>query len=104
MAQFDVCRNSGQSRAGFPYFVVVQSAEFERTSRRLVVPLTSDVEAYPVLAPAFTIEGQRVVADALLMFAIPRDRLGPVVASLAADPDATAIVDAIDRVVSRAFG
>jgi hypothetical protein len=104
MAQFDVCRNAGRTAAGFPFFVVVQSGEFEATSRRLVVPLTREVAGYPAIAPRFTIGRTRVVADALLMFAIPRERLGPVVASLADDASATAIVAAIDRVISRGFG
>jgi mRNA-degrading endonuclease toxin of MazEF toxin-antitoxin module len=104
MAQFDVCRNTGRSRGGFPYFVVVQSAEFDRTERRLVVPLTSQIAGYPKLAPVFVVERKRVVADALLMFAMPRDRLGEVVGSLADDASATAIVGAVDRVISRGFG
>lgn len=104
MPQFDVCRNPGQSRDGFPYFVVVQSSEFERTSRRLVVPLTHEVARYPAIAPIFAIEGRRVVADALLMFSIPRDKLGPVVGSLADDESAMSIINAIDRAISRAAG
>ena len=104
MAQFDVCRNAGQTRKGFPYLVVVQSSEFDGTTRRLVVPLTRAVSAYPAFAPAFTIEGQKVVADALLMVAVPRNQLGPIVASLADDASATSIIGAIDRVISRAYG
>lgn len=104
MAQFDVCRNLGKTRAGFPFFVVVQSGEFDRTDRRVVVPLTSQVAGYPPLAPAFVIDRKRVVADALLMFAIPRERLGEVVGSLADDESATALVGAIDRVISRGVG
>jgi hypothetical protein len=104
MAQFDVCRNIGRSRAGFPYYAIVQSGEFENTARRLVVPLARNLAAYPTSAPAFTIEGQMVVADALLMFAIQRDQLGQSVASLADDASAALIINQIDRVISRAYG
>ncbi len=103
MAQFDVCRNLGQRRDGFPYLVVVQSGEFDRSVRRLVVPLI-EVTGHPVLTPIFTIEGRQVVADALLMFSLPREKLGPVVASLADDQAATAIIASIDQVISRAYG
>ena len=43
------------------------------------------------------------MADALLMFAIPRQDLGPVVASLAADESASRIVHQIDRMLSRVY-
>jgi hypothetical protein len=104
MAQFDVCRNSGRSRAGFPYLVIVQSRICDSTARRLVVPMTTEVAWYPAVAPAFDIEGRRVVADALLMFATPRDRLGPVIDSLADDARSGMMIGTIDLVISRAWG
>ncbi len=52
--------------------------EFDRSVRRLVVPLI-EVTGHLVLTPIFTIEGRQVVADALLMFSIPHEKLGPVV-------------------------
>jgi toxin CcdB len=104
MAQFDVCRNRGRSREGFPYFVVVQSRAFDRTARRVVVPLTVEVAAYPPIAPAFDVEGRRVVADALLIFSMPREQLGAVVVSFADDERAALMIEAIDRVISRAWG
>ncbi len=104
MAQFDVCRNGGRSRTGFPYLVIVQSRIFDSTARRLVVPMTTEVAGYPPIAPAFDIEGRRVVADPLLMFATPRERLGPVVDSLADDARSGMMIDAIDLVISRAWG
>jgi toxin CcdB len=101
MRQFDVCRNRGESRTAFPYFVVVQSGEFERARRRVVVPLTTEVSRYPEIAPAFEVEGTKVVADALLIFSIPVASLGPVVASLSDDRSAGMLIDAIDRVIAR---
>jgi len=44
----------------------------------------------------------KVAADALLTFAIPVDKLGPVVASLSDDESVATITNAIDRVISRA--
>src|SRR5690348_10486157 len=103
MRQFDVCRNHGKSRDGFPYFVVVQSGEFDRTTRRVVVPLTTEVSRYPDIAPVFEVEGRKLVADALLIFAIPLDKLGRVVGSLSDDTNAERLLGAIDRVLARAW-
>ncbi len=94
----------GRTRGNFPYFVVAQSAEFDGSSQRLVVPLSRQAAGYPAFAPSFTIEGAAVVADALLLFSIPRDSLGPVVASLAGDASAFSVISAIDRVISTAAG
>lgn len=100
MRQFDVCANPGKSREGFPYLVIVQSDEFAATDRRIVVPLTPHRAGYPALAPVFDVAGKTLVADTLLIFAIPRDRLGPVVGSLAEDGLAERLLGAIDRVLA----
>jgi len=102
MRQFDVCRNPGTSRDGFPYLVVVQSDEFVGTDRRIVVPLTPHRAGYPAIAPVFDVAGQAFVADTLLIFAIPKDRLGAVVASLAEDRLAARLLTAVGRVLARA--
>jgi toxin CcdB len=39
MAQFDIHRNPGRQRDTVPLVVIVQSAMFNRYSRKLVVPL-----------------------------------------------------------------
>lgn len=101
MRQFDVCRNGGRTRDGFPYFVVIQSREFDRSKRRVVIPLTTEVARYPEIAPTFEVEGKQVVADALLIFSIPLDTLGEVVASLSDDTSAGHLLSAIDRVIAR---
>jgi toxin CcdB len=103
MRQFDVCRNRGRTRDGFPYFVVVQSEEFARSARRLVIPLTGEVARYPAIAPVFEVEGRKVVADALLTFAIPVERLGEVVASLGEEAEAERVLNALDRVLARSW-
>ena len=38
MAQFDVHRNKGALRESIPFVVLVQSAQFDRYRRRMVVP------------------------------------------------------------------
>ena len=64
MAQFDVHRNKGALRDSIPFVVVVQSAQFDRYRRRVVVPLvrqsllprdTPTVGAR--MNPAFVIDG-----------------------------------------------
>ncbi|WP_158743896.1 CcdB family protein [Acidisphaera sp. L21] len=103
VAQFDVCSNLGQRRAVYPYFVVVQSNEFAAMKQRVVVPMTTMTALYPrSYAPHFQIAGIEVVADPLLMFSIPTEKLGERVLSLAED-DAVGIMSAIDRVLSSAY-
>jgi toxin CcdB len=108
MAQFDVHRNPGRQRESIPFVVVVQSRRFDGHARRLVAPLIAAAlpaaELYPELAPRFVIEGQRVVLDPLLLQTVPREVLGPVIASLAADADAARIVAAIDVVLATSAG
>jgi hypothetical protein len=101
-AQYDVCRNLGLRRTVYPYFIVVQSNEFAALKQRVVVPMTTMTEQYPrSYAPHFKIGGIEVVADPLLMFSIPVDKLGERVVSLT-DDDAQTLVSAIDRVLSSA--
>jgi toxin CcdB len=106
MAQFDVHRNPGRHRAAIPFVVVVQSRRFDGHLRRLVAPLLAAEPGavWPELAPRFTIEGQAVVLDPLQLQTVPRDALGPAVASLAGDADASRIIAAIDAVLSTSAG
>jgi hypothetical protein len=101
MQQFDVCRRQAKSRDGFPYFVIVQSREFDRTGRRVVIPLTPELTRYPEIAPIFEVEGRQVVADALLIFSIPTEKLGKVMALLADQASAERLINAIDRLIGR---
>ncbi len=104
MAQFDVHRSASRTRDGYPYFVIVQSSVFEAAMTRLVVSLTQHVAGSPDNIARFTIEGRQVVADPLLTFPIPRDKLGECVASLADDDSAARLIAAIDQVISTAYG
>jgi toxin CcdB len=108
MAQFDVHRNPGRSRSAIPFVVVVQSRRFDAHARRLVAPLLfaalTEARRYPDLAPRFRIVGQDVVLDPLQLQTVPREMLGEVVTSLADDASASAIINAIDVVLTRAWG
>jgi toxin CcdB len=106
MAQFDVHRNPGRTRTGLPYLVVVQSLRFADHPRRLVAPLGL-VGGRPRLetidhSPVFLVEGRQVALDPLQLQAVPREALGPAIASLAQDSDR--IIKAIDAVITRAWG
>lgn len=106
MAQFDVHRNPGGTRAAIPFVVVVQSASFSDFKRRVVVPLVrrSHVGAvhHDGFNPGFVIEGIAVVLHPLELVSVPLAALGEPVASLAAEGDL--IIGALDELLSRAYG
>jgi toxin CcdB len=105
MAQFDVHRNPGRYTESAPFVVVVQSSQFVGYRRRVVVPLVrvSQIEPipYPAFNPRFSIDGFKVVLHPLDMVAVPLDKLGPVVDSLA--DHGQAIISALDELFSRAW-
>ncbi|RPE72727.1 toxin CcdB [Tibeticola sediminis] len=109
MPQFDVHRNPGALRDTVPFVVVVQSALFDGYRRRVVVPLVRR-NALPAgsgivpsrLNPEFEIEGERVVLHPLDMVSVPTSALGARVGSLGSDGQA--ITDALDELLSRAWG
>lgn len=101
--QLSVHRNPGRNKAAIPFVVVVQSNQFRPSVQRVVVPLVAasafaspDSDA----GPHFVIDGQTVAFDALQISNVPRDMLGPSVASLEAEGDR--IVRALDMLLSRA--
>lgn len=107
MAQFDVHATAGRNVAGTPYVVVVQSARYDRRPGRVVIPLVTlpaDNTGDPDLIPRFEIEGRTVFLNPLRMLTVPTRALGPRVASLADDSAGTAIIKAIDAVITRAYG
>ena len=69
MAQFDVHRNTGRLRDTIPFVVVVQSSQFDRYRRRVVVPLVraDTVPAVELagLNPTFRIRNMRLVLHPL---------------------------------------
>lgn len=109
MAQFDVHRNKGALREAIPFVVVVQSAQFDRYRRRVVVPLVRQSvlpKSTPTVGarmnPVFKIEGIRVVLHPLDLVSVPLDQLGEVVASLEAQGQV--IADAMDELLTRSWG
>lgn len=105
MPQFDVHRNPGRHAESAPFVVVVQSSQFDGHRRRVVVPLVRTSQmgriAFPAFNPTFSVNGIAVALDPLDMVAVPLERLGPAVESLA--DHGLAIVNALDELFSRAW-
>lgn len=109
MAQFDVHRNKGALRDSIPFVVVVQSAQFDRYRRRVVVPLVRQTvlpRDTPTVGarmnPAFVIDGVPVVLHTLDMVSVALDQLGEVVGSL--QHEGQIIADALDELLTRSWG
>lgn len=109
MAQFDVHRNKGPLRDSIPFVVVVQSAQFDRYRRRVVVPLVrrsalpaSTPTAGSRMNPVFAVEGVEVVLHPLDTVSVATDQLGEYIASLA--EQGQAITDALDELLTRSWG
>lgn len=106
MAQFDVHRNGGKQRDSIPFVVLVQSAVFDGYNRRVVVPLVRVSElgssAHPRLNPKFKVKGTMVALHPLQVVSVPKQALGELIDSLAADADR--IIAAMDELLSRAWG
>lgn len=109
MAQFDVHRNKGALRDSIPFVVLVQSAQFDRYRRRVVVPLVRR-SALPVSTPAagsrmnpvFTVDGVEVVLHPLDTVSVAVDQLGERIATLA--EQGQVIADAMDEMLTRSWG
>ena len=109
MAQFDVHRNKGALRESIPFVVLVQSAQFDRYRRRMVVPLVrrsvlpgSTPTAGSRMNPAFQVEGVDLVLHPLDMVSVALDHLGEHVGSLA--DQGQVIADALDELLTRSWG
>lgn len=109
MAQFDVHRNKGVLRESIPFVVTVQSAQFDRYRRRVVVPLVRQAllpRHSPALGgrmnPVFEIDGIPVVLHPLDMVSVALDQLGECVGSLR--HGGQAITDALDELLTRSWG
>ena len=109
MAQFDVHRNQGRTKAAIPYLLSVQSNRIDSRHTTVVIPLVadevgsgSDLPGHPDrhLNPSLTVEGRRVVLHTTQVFAIPTARLGPQVSNLKGE--ANTIIRAIDELISTA--
>ena len=106
MAQFDVNTNPGHNRAIMPYVANVQSRRSDSMRSKVVIPLmrlARPREAGPRLNREFMVRAETVPPCACALRR-PLSVLGTVVASLAADDDASRIIAAIDAVITSAFG
>jgi toxin CcdB len=102
--QLSVHKNPGRNKSAIPFVLVVQSNRFRDAIRRVVVPLVAAEEfrlADSDVGPHFMIDDREVVLDPLQITNVPRDVLGPSVASLASED--TRIVNALDALLSRAW-
>jgi toxin CcdB len=109
MAQFDIHSNTGLLRESIPFVVLVQSAQFDRYRRRVVVPLVrrsalpnSTPTVGSRMNPTFNVEGIDLVLHPLDMVSVPVDQLGAHVGSLA--NDGQRIADALDELLTRSWG
>jgi toxin CcdB len=107
MAQFDVHVNPGRAESREHTLCrEVQTRRFDSMRTRIVVPLMRiprPQDAEPRLAPELVVSDESLFLGPLSIFAAPVSALGPVVASLSADEDASRIIAAIDQVISQAF-
>jgi len=107
--QFDVHRNKGALRDSIPFVVVVQSAQFDRYRRRVVLPLVRR-SALPAQTPSagtrinpiFCVENVDVVLHPLDLVSVALEQLGEHVGSLA--EQGQAIADALDELLTRSWG
>lgn len=109
MAQFDVHRNKGALRDSIPFVVLVQSAQFDRYRRRMVVPLVrrgllpgNTPTVGSRMNPVFHVQGVEVVLHPLDMVSVALDQLGEHVGSLA--NQGQVIADALDELLTRSWG
>jgi len=109
MPQFDVHRNKGALRESIPFVVLVQTGQFDRYRRRVVVPLVRR-SALPAntstvggrMNPWFTVDGIDVVLHPLDEVSVPLDQLGVHIGSLA--DQGQIIADALDELLTRSSG
>jgi toxin CcdB len=108
MAQFDVYRSPARSRATVPFVVDIQSRRFDSLPTRVVIPLMA-FRARPGdeglgLTPEFRINGRQVFLNPLEVQTLRRSLFGRPVASLADDVSSGAIINAIDTMITHAYG
>jgi toxin CcdB len=96
MARFDVYKN-GNARG---LLLDIQSDLLDEFGSRVVVPLLSaeDMQSVSRLHPVFVINDERYIMSTHLIFAIPVDRLGAKIGSLAQED--LVITSAVDKLFS----
>jgi toxin CcdB len=96
MARFDVYK-SGNARG---LLLDIQSDLLDEFDSRVVVPLlpAEDMQSVSRLHPVFVINDERYIMSTHLIFAIPVDRLGAKIGSLAQED--LVITSAVDTLLS----
>jgi toxin CcdB len=96
MARFDVYK-SGNARG---LLLDIQSDLLDEFGSRVVVPLlpAEDMQSVSRLHPVFLINDERYIMSTHLIFAIPVDRLGAKIGSLAQED--LVITSAVDKLFS----
>ena len=96
MARFDVYK-SGNARG---LLLDIQSDLLDEFGSRMVVPLlpAEDMQSVSRLHPVFVINDERYIMSTHLIFAIPVDRLGAKIGSLAQED--LVITCAVDKLLS----
>ena len=96
MARFDVYK-SGNARG---LLLDIQSDLLDEFGSRVVVPLlpAEDMQSVSRLHPVFVINDERYIMSTHLIFAIPVDRLGAKIGSLAQED--LVITCAVDKLLS----
>ena len=109
MAQFDVHRNLGANKAAIPFVVIVQSSQFDRYRRRVVVPLmrkSTLLMSAPTVGsrmnPVFKVQSIEVVLNPLDTASVATENLGAKAGTLAQHKDK--IVDALDEMLTCSWG
>jgi toxin CcdB len=103
MPQFDAFENPNLAqRPAFPYFVVLQSDQFDHFHTCLTMPLSrsrlSNLKPPRRLAQTVHVKGENLYLAPHLLAALPKSVLKHCVVSLRAD--AALFIDALDAVVS----
>ncbi len=100
MPQHDIYPNPGSQRVHIPFLVVVQNDHISNhTGASVVIPLRTNMEPVPVLAPLVEVPGHgTLVLSAAEIFTIDTPRLKHPVASLSTQ-DRAKIKPAIDKVI-----
>jgi toxin CcdB len=96
MARFDVYK-SGNARG---LLLDIQSDLLDEFGSRVIVPLlpAEDMQSVSRLHPVFVINDERYIMSTHLIFAIPVDRLGAKIGSLAQED--LVITSAVDKLFS----
>ena len=96
MARFDVYK-SGNARG---LLLDIQSDLLDEVGSRVIVPLlpAEDMQSVSRLHPVFVINDERYIMSTHLIFAIPVDRLGAKIGSLAQED--LVITSAVDTLLS----